>query len=138
MNIKECLDKGLLRKGPVEKPKIQGSLDLAEHFLERAQGIMTQKYYDIAFTTAYNSMFHSARALLFSKGYSERSHYCMIIALKAEFDNELAPFFDALDAYRMLRHSVQYSGAACGESEAKEAIGDAAGFLTAARKKLGK
>jgi len=138
MNLKDCMEKGLLRKGGVEKSKIRGSLDLAEHFLQRARGIMTQEYYDIAFTTAYNSMFHSARALLFSKGYSERSHYCMILALKAEFCSEMKEFFDALDAYRMLRHSIQYSGAACGESEAREAIDDAERFLTAARKKLGK
>jgi len=30
-----------------------------------------------------NNMFHSARALLFAKNYRERSHYCLIVALRS-------------------------------------------------------
>jgi uncharacterized protein (UPF0332 family) len=33
----------------------------------------------------YYSMFHSARALLHSKGYRERGHYCLYLAIKEFF-----------------------------------------------------
>ncbi len=34
---------------------------------------------------AYYAMFHAARALVFSEGYREKSHYCLAIALRALF-----------------------------------------------------
>lgn len=33
----------------------------------------------------YYAMFHSARALLYSKGYRERGHYCLYLAMKELF-----------------------------------------------------
>ncbi len=33
----------------------------------------------------YYSMYHTARALLFSRDYREKSHYCLYVALKALF-----------------------------------------------------
>jgi uncharacterized protein (UPF0332 family) len=38
--------------------------------------------YEIAEIAAYNSAFHSARALLFAEDYTQRSHYCLNIALR--------------------------------------------------------
>jgi uncharacterized protein (UPF0332 family) len=34
-------------------------------------------------------MFHSARALLFSKGFREKSHYALMLAIRGLFSNEL-------------------------------------------------
>jgi len=34
---------------------------------------------------AYYAMFHAARALVFSEGYREKSHYCLAVALRALF-----------------------------------------------------
>ena len=68
---------GLLKKTKIDKDKIKGSVGLAERFLERAKGNFRMKYFDISFILAYNSMFHSARALLFSLGVKERSHFAM-------------------------------------------------------------
>ena len=62
MKIEDYFKEGLLKKEKIDKNKIKGSLELAERFLERAKGNMKIKYFDIAFTLAYNSMFHSARA----------------------------------------------------------------------------
>jgi uncharacterized protein (UPF0332 family) len=38
---------------------------------------------------AYYSMFHSSRALLFSKGYREKSHFALLLALRELFSKEL-------------------------------------------------
>ena len=121
MSLKECFDRGLLRKTNIEEDKVENSLKLAEHFLERAKGNLSKEYYDVAFLMVYNSMFHIARALLFSKGYKERSHYCLIAFLKEEFkDNEeLLEHLKLLDSYRISRHAIQYSGEACNEIDAR-------------------
>lgn len=41
--------------------------------------------YRYATINAYYATFHAARALLFSKGYRERSHYALYIAIEALF-----------------------------------------------------
>jgi len=131
MKIERYFKEGLLRKGKIDKNEIKGSLELAERFLERAKGNMKIKYFDIAFTLAYNSMFHSARALLFSFGVKERSHFAMIEFLKEKFkgNERIFQFLTILDSYRMSRHAVQYRGEFCSELDAKEAIKDAKEFL---------
>lgn len=131
MSLQDCFRRGLLRKTKIEAEKIRNSLELAKHFLERADGNFRGEYFDVAFIVSYMSMFHTARALLFSRGHKERSHYCLIAFLKKEFgeNKELVGFLDVLDSYRLSRHAIQYSGELCSEMDAKEAIADAAEFL---------
>ena len=131
MKIERYFKEGLLRKGKTDKNEIDGSLELSERFLERAKGNMKMRYFDVAFTLAYNSMFHSARALLFSFGVKERSHFAMIEFLKEKFkgNERIFQFLTILDSYRMSRHAVQYRGEFCSELDAKEAIKDAKEFL---------
>ncbi|MFA5361634.1 MAG: HEPN domain-containing protein [Candidatus Omnitrophota bacterium] len=54
--------------------------DLAEAF-NRFEG----GKYKYATITGYYSMFHSARALIYSKGYREKSHYYLLVALNSLF-----------------------------------------------------
>ncbi len=58
MKIERYFKDGLLRKEKIDKNEINGSLELAERFLERAKGNIKIKYFDVAFILAYNSMFH--------------------------------------------------------------------------------
>lgn len=122
---------GLLRKGKIDKKEIKGSIELAERFLERARGNFRINYFDVAFTLAYNSMFHSARALLFSLSVKERSHFAMINYLRKRFckNEKLLHFLKILDSYRITRHAIQYSGSLCSKMDAQEAIKDAEKFL---------
>jgi uncharacterized protein (UPF0332 family) len=85
MTFKDCLDKKLIRKDNNTFERIKGSLEIAKHFLERAEGSYNINYYDTSYLMSYNSLFHSARALLFEKGYTERSHYCLVIFLKEKY-----------------------------------------------------
>jgi len=64
------------------------------------------KYFDVAFILAYNSMFHSARALLFSLNVKERSHFAMLEYLKEKFrhNSEIYNFLIVLDSYRITKH----------------------------------
>jgi len=130
MSLEECLEKGLIRKGDCAF-KIHGSINIATHFLERAEGSYKINYFDTAFLMGYNCMFHCARALLFSKGYTERSHACLVIFLKKEYEqnSSIIQYLNALNTYRSFRESIQYSGDACSETDARELIKDAKGFL---------
>ncbi len=140
MKIEDYFKAGLLRKEKIDRNQIDGSLELAARFLDRAKGNVKIEYFDVAFTLAYNSMFHSARALLFSFGVKERSHFAMIEFLKEKFkDSEkIFQFLNILDSYRISRHAVQYKGAFCSRLDAEEAIKDAENFLKVVKKYLNK
>jgi uncharacterized protein (UPF0332 family) len=136
MKFEEYFREGLLIRCKIDKDKIKGSLKLAERFLERAKGNLKMGYFDIAFILAYNSMFHSARALLFSFGVKERSHFAMIEFLKQKLkENErIFNFLKILDSYRISRHAIQYRGDLCSKTDAEEAIRDAEEFLKLIKK----
>lgn len=138
MSIEECFRKGMLKRIKPDEGEIESSLELSRHFLDRAAGNMKQRYFDVAFLMAYNSMFHSCKALLFFAGVKERSHYCMIEFAKKEFsdDEKISSLAKALDSYRLARHAIQYDGEACDENDAKSIIADAKEFLDSARKFL--
>lgn len=132
MNVGECFNKGLLIKARVSKETVQNTLNLAKHCLERASGTRKIEYFDVAFTLAYQSMLHSARALLFNEGVKERSHICVILYLKWRYreDPRVAKFHNILDSYRTSRHEVMYRGGYVSNEESRRAISDAKDFLT--------
>ncbi len=140
MNIDDLFKEGLLKKARVDKNHIKGSLELADRFLERAKGNLGISYYDVAFTLAYNAMFHAARALLFSLGVKERSHFAMIYFLKEKFkdEKEIYDHLAVMDSYRMSRHGIQYNGELCDRTDAEEAIRDAEEFLNIIKSYLAK
>ena len=136
MRLKECLKKGLIKKDPRAPERIESSLETAERFLRSAERNFEIEEYEMAEIAAYNSAFHSARALLFSKGYTERSHYCLGIALGSLYDGQIRDLFNTFDKIRLSRHNVQYGGAlVCGD-EAEFVIKFAEEFLSAAKAEL--
>ena len=57
-------------------------------------------------------MFHSARAILFSDGYREKSHYCIARYLEEKYvKNKLLEnkWVELYDHRRELRHESQYN-----------------------------
>jgi uncharacterized protein (UPF0332 family) len=84
-------------------------------------------------------MFHAARALLYSTNMRERSHYCLIIAIKELFvDRKLVPasLLEALKEAKSLREDADYynrwSQVGC-----SRLIVDARELVTLARKIVG-
>jgi len=56
-------------------------------------------------------MYHAARALIFSEGYRERSHYCLLIALQELFVDRGILDPDLLESFRnsmKLRETADY------------------------------
>lgn len=137
-DIEECFKKQQLVKTKSSNSEVMNCLELAEAYLEKAKKIFGHGIYDIAFLTVYTSMFHSARALLFSKGLKERSHYCMLAYLKREFSSNdaLRNLLNILDNYRQVRNTAQYEGLKIPSEEAKNALIDAEDFIGEVEKYL--
>jgi len=105
----------------------------AEADLETAKRSFRDENFKWATIQGYYSMFHSARALLYSKGFREKSHYALLVATRELFRNEINPssiqdFEDAMD----LREAADY-GLTFSEEGARDVIENAEGFLSNAK-----
>ncbi|OIO21998.1 DNA-binding protein [Candidatus Micrarchaeota archaeon CG11_big_fil_rev_8_21_14_0_20_47_5] len=118
MTFEDCESKGLIRKSENAKDRVKQSLALGSKFLKSAQKNFQMDENEICEIIAYNALFHYARALLFNKGYIERSHSCLFIALKRLYP-QLGEAINEADRIRVERHNLQYDGFA---SDAKSAL----------------
>jgi len=76
--------------------------------------------------------------LLFAKGYVERSHYCLNIALKHLYgeNNRILGLLNVFDKIRLSRHDVQYGGKLIGREEAEFVVEFAERFLETVKNEL--
>ena len=117
----ECLQKGKIKpfsRGSVLAAK---ELETAASDLDSAEKTFSDGNYKWATIQVYYAMFHAARALLYSKDMRERSHYCLMVAVKELFINTRlipAALFEALKEAKNLREDADYynrwSEAGCG------------------------
>ncbi len=137
MKFEECIDKGLIKKDPGATGRVGNSLKIAERFLKSARKNLETEEYEMTEIAAYNSGFHSARALLFAKGYTERSHYCLGAALRHLYKkDEVAKSLNTFDKIRLSRHNVMYGGTLITREEAEFVIKFAEEFLEIVKSQL--
>ena len=136
MNFKECLLKGMIRKDKSASGRVKKSLEIAERFLSSAKKNIEIEELEMAEIASYNSIFHSARSLLFKKEYTERSHICVILALKEFYKNnhELIELLNTFDKIRISRHNIQYGGILIDIEEAEFVYEFAKQFLEETKK----
>jgi uncharacterized protein (UPF0332 family) len=129
--IKRLLEERRLVRSPVRRGMIQKELHGAGYDLERAAKSLKDKDYKWATVQAYYSMFHAARALIYSRGFREKSHRALLTALRelfvrsGELDRE---YHDDLRNAMDLREEADYS-IAFSEESAKEVVEKAKKFL---------
>jgi len=87
LRFQECLKKRKIIKFPKGKRLVQKELMSAEEDIENAKFGLSVGRYKWPTIQGYYAIYHTARALLFSRGYRERSHYCLYVALKELFVN---------------------------------------------------
>ena len=66
--FKSCLKSGKIKKFKISKDKIKTEIKAAGQDLQEAKDRFSKKKYKYATITAYYSLFHSARVLLYLKG----------------------------------------------------------------------
>jgi uncharacterized protein (UPF0332 family) len=83
MNIDECVSKGYLQRIGKDSGLIKKEFDESEYDLKRAKKALDDNDFKWAIVKSYYSMFHSARAVLFSMGLRERRHFAVEVVLES-------------------------------------------------------
>lgn len=79
--FQKCLEKRKIIPSPSMVGMVEKELKIAFDDLAEAEDRFQNCRFKWCTVTSYYAMFHAARALLYSKGYKERSHYCPSVAL---------------------------------------------------------
>lgn len=136
--FKKCLKNKKIIKFAKAKKKIKIEIKAAKEDFKNAKSFLRDKNFKYATIAGYYSLFHSARALLYSRGYREKSHYCLRIAIKELFVKEklIDPeYLDLFDEAMGLREAADYESL-YSKKGAKQAINGAEKFLAATLKIL--
>lgn len=134
----ECLEEKKLVQVSYAESLIPREIKEAGDDLQRAHNSYEDGSYKWTEIQSYYSMFHMARALLYTKGYRERSHWCLCVALKHFFveDNLLsASLIGDLQRAKILREDADYRGKYSKEA-ASEILEKAQRFYEEGRKIL--
>jgi len=110
-HFQECLKKRRIIEFPKGKKLVQKELKSAEEDIKDAKFGLSAGRFKWPTIQGYYAMCHAARALLFSRGYREKSHYCLYIALKELFVNSGLLSIDFAEAFyhaMRLRENADY------------------------------
>jgi uncharacterized protein (UPF0332 family) len=129
-NLNDCLKSGLIRWYSATKDEIIKELGQSENDLARAKETINVGDYKWSTIQAYYSMFHAARAVLFSAGYREKSHKCIPFFLESLVDDgRLEPHFAGeFKSAMFLREEADYE-AAYSEHSAVDTVENASAFI---------
>jgi len=83
--FKQCLENGKIVSFPKGKELVEKELLVAHSDLEDAKAGYENQRYKWSTIQAYYAMFHAVRALIYSRGYREKSRFCLSVALRALF-----------------------------------------------------
>lgn len=83
--INELIEKKLLFKQEVDREEVKGHLSKAEHNLRFIEFISKEKFLDWALTGCYYSCYHSALALIQTRGYTSKNHLATLCIIIKEF-----------------------------------------------------
>jgi uncharacterized protein (UPF0332 family) len=110
-------------------------LRLAQEDLKISLESLAEENYRWSIVQSYYSMFHSARALLYSKKYREKSHFCLIEAIRTLFvkTGKLnVSLVESLLEAKNLREAADYYGD-FSEINCKKLVEKAQGFMEKAK-----
>jgi len=130
-DFKQCLENKKITAFPRGKELVNKELSIAQRDLLDAKAGFENQRYKWPTIQAYYAMFHAARALIYSRGYREKSHYCLAVAVRTLFVDEglmkaqaVRDFLNAMN----LRESADYE-AEFSQSGAKAVIASAERFI---------
>lgn len=84
------------------------TMELAISDLAEAETSYSMESYVWATVQAYTSMLNFARAVLFSEGIREKSHFCTVEYLRHNYINHYGDLIEKLDVLRRERHLTLY------------------------------
>jgi uncharacterized protein (UPF0332 family) len=117
---------------------VNKELSVARSDLSDAKAGYEDERYKWSTIQGYYAMFHAARALIYSRSYREKSHYCLAVALKALFVDEgkmdaqlVRDFLNAMNLREAADYEAEFSqpGAKAVIASAEEFIEEVAAIL---------
>ena len=87
--FRRFVEEGKLTRISTDRNLVLKEIEGAISDLEEAKDSLLRRKLKWATVQGYYSMFHSARALVYSKGFREKSHYALFVALRELFRNQL-------------------------------------------------
>lgn len=133
--VRSLLEERRLIKTRLSREAVEKELQGAEYDLEKAKTSQDAGDHKWATVKGYYSMFHAARALLYSAGYRERSHAALVSALRELYakpgrltEEALSDLENAMDLREAADYALTFS-----EEGAQRVIQDARRFLVAVR-----
>ena len=114
--FKQCLESKKIVPFARGKKLVKKELSVAVSDLSDAKAGYENERYKWSTIQAYYAMFHAARALIYSQGYREKSHYCLAIALRALFVDEgtmdaklVRDFLNAMNLRQAADYEAEFS-----------------------------
>lgn len=81
MDLEEALKKGVIEKVEVDENLVVKENTEAENDKNKARENYEKADYKWSIISAYYSMFHKVKALMFSEGYKEKGHLAVLVFL---------------------------------------------------------
>ena len=129
--FKQCLENKKIIPFARGMKLVEKELSIAQNDLSDAKAGFDNERYKWSTIQAYYAMFHAVRALIYSRGYREKSHYCLAIALRELFVDEnlmeaqsVRDFLNAMDLREAADYEAEFS-----QSGAKAVIASAKRFI---------
>lgn len=129
--FKQCLENRKIVSFPKGKELVKKELSVARSDLLDAEANYENRRYKWSTIQAYYAMFHAARALIYFRGYREKSHYCLSVALRELFVDEgkmdvqlVRDFLNAMNLREAADYEAEFS-----QSGAKAVIASADKFI---------
>ncbi len=134
--LAQLLAERKLLRAKVDRRMVLKEIRGAETDLRDAEDSLSSRKFKWATIQGYYSMFHSARALLYRRGFREKSHYALSVALREFFPEELGRdlirrFEDGMELRQEADYGLDFS-----EEGATETIEGAEKFLKKAKEIL--
>jgi uncharacterized protein (UPF0332 family) len=134
--FKRFVEQRKLIKIGVDRKLVIKEVEAAVSDLEEAKDSLSRERLKWATIQGYYSMFHAARALVYSKGFREKSHYALLVALRELFKDELElELIQSFEDAMSLREEADY-GLVFSEEGATSVVNSAERFLNKVREIL--
>jgi len=127
--IQKLLAERKLTRMRSDRKLVVKEIAAAKADLKDAKESLSFKKHKWATIQGYYAMFHSARALLFEKGFREKSHYALMVAIRELYANEIErSLLQEFEHGMYLRQEADY-GLKFSESGARDVIETAGKLL---------
>jgi uncharacterized protein (UPF0332 family) len=112
--FEQLLEERRLTRIKPDRKLVLKEIEGAKSDLETARKSLQDGNFKWSIIQGYYSIFHAARALVYSKGFREKSHYALLVAIQELFHDEIESFLiqgfgDAMNLRQTADYGLTFS-----------------------------